>query len=506
MTLQWSMVPFGEWLPDLPPLRNAGALEARNVIPQAQSYRPLPSLTPLEAALPSPVVGFYWTFDESNQVFLFAGTATGLFRLESGAWADRSRAGGYTGVESWEFIKFGDQIIAFARGITPQVFNLNDPLVPFADLQPGTPISDPNATPTPIPAAARAAVVRDFLVAGDFTGQPDRLVWSGFNDPTLWSTGIPANNVAAQADFQELFGRGGRIQRVVPGDYGIVFQEHAIWRMDYVGPKAIWSIRELEPNRGTPAPHSVVWTGRQIYYLAHDGFHTLSGQGPSQPIGVNRVDDYFRENSAQTNAALLGIRGAIDRRRRRVMWAYRSVAEAPQNDRLIIFNWGTNRWSRGLLDTQLISETLSTGVSLEQMDALLPSGIDTNQLNFDDPDFAGGALGFVAFDAANRRASFTGTPLDAVIDPAEFGSPGTRIFLNGLRPIVDGTPTMTIQVGARDQQEAGNAVFGPETTLNPIGEADVLVDARYLRYRVNLSGSFDHAQGVEVLSRASGRR
>lgn len=508
MPLRWETIPFGEWVPDLPPLRNPGALEARNVISEAQSYRSLPSLVPLEAALPAPAVGYFWTFDESNAVFLFAGTATGLFRLISGTWTDISRVGGYTGVGNWEFIKFGDLVIAFSRGVSPQVFDLSNPTVNFADLTPGTPVDNPNATPTAIPQAARAAVVRDFIVAGDFGSEPDRLVWSGFNNAQLWSTGIPANNIAAQADFQELFGRGGRIQRIVPGDYGVIFQEHAIWRMDYVGPKAIWNIQEIEPNRGTPAPNSVAWTGRQIYYLAHDGFYTTDGTGPSVPIGVNRVDKFFRDNSARNNTSLLGIRSAIDRRNRLVIWAYRSTAGMAQNDRLIIYNWGTDRWSRGVLDTQLLGETLSVGVTLEGMDAILPSGIDTNPVNFDDPDFQGGALGFIAFDTANRRSAFAGTALDALIDTKEFSiTDGVRIFANAVRPLVDGSAaTITLQAGTRDTQDGASPTFAPATGLNDIGEADMLIDTRYLRYRVAITGGFDHAMGVEVHARESGRR
>src|SRR5689334_2298078 len=42
-----TILPFGEWSPDLPDFNNSGITVARNVVPLTpQSYAPLPSLVP----------------------------------------------------------------------------------------------------------------------------------------------------------------------------------------------------------------------------------------------------------------------------------------------------------------------------------------------------------------------------------------------------------------------------------------------------------------------------
>lgn len=483
-------VEFGEFLPDLPPLANPGALEARNVIAELRSYRPLRSLVTISDALTGPAVGSYWALDASGGVNLFAGDATSLYRLAiNSTWTDVSRTGGYTGVTNWEFVKFGERVVAFASGVEPQFFDMGTSTT-FADL-PGSP-----------PQSARAGVIQDFIVTGDAPNTINRLQWSGFNASELW----PPGNIPQQADFQDLFGRGGRIQRIVDGDYGVIFLEHAIWRMDYVGPDLIFTVREIEPNRGTPAPNSVAWTGRQIYYYSQDGFYVTDGTGRSQNIGNNRINMWFESRADPSSIATM--RSAVDRRNRLVMWAFKDVAEAALNDTLLIYNWGADRWSYASLTTQLVSEALGLGFTMDSLDALLPGGLDSNPVNLDSPEFAGGSLNFIAFDSQNRMASFSGEALDSTIDTKELSAPGgQRSFINAVRPLVSGAPSsVTVQIGVRNNQETGAPSFGPASGLNVIGAADFRTNGRYHRFRVNITGDYEHAQGCEVALRYKGKR
>ena len=490
MSSRFQQVRFGEWLPDLPPLANPGALEARNVIPEARSYRPIRALVSSSNALTGgAALGFFWAQDMSNNINIFAGDASNLYRLVNAVWTVVSRAGGYTNVTNWEFVKFGERIIAFASGVEPQYFDMGVSAL-FANL-PGSP-----------PQAARAAIVRDFIVTGDNPSEPDRLRWSGFNASEIW----PPNNVAAQADFQDLFGRGGRIQRIVPGDVGFIFLEHSIWRMDYRGPRIIFDIQEIEPNRGTPAPNSVAWTGQQIYFYSQDGFYLMGRGGQAQNIGSNRVNRWFESEANAENIA--SMRAAVDRRNRLVIWAFKAVAESPQNDRLLIYNWGADRWSYGQINTQLISDSLSQGFNLDTLDTILTQGIDIDSINVDSPDFQGGALSFIAFNASSELASFSGAALDGIVDTKEVSDPtGQRLFCRAVRPLVDGaSPTVTVQTGTRNIQDGGSATFGAAQSLNAIGEANFRENARYFRFRVNTSGDYDFAQGCEVALRPAGRR
>ena len=482
-------IELGEWLPDLPPLENPGALEARNVIPLLTSYKSLNDLSSFTNALSNPALGALWFQASDNTIFNFAGDITALYRLDGNTtWTNVSKGGGYTAVVNWEFAKFGDRAIAVADGEAPQYYDAGVSAL-FADLA-GSP-----------PIAARAAVVRDFVVLGDLQAfGPNFVAWSGFNSSELWT---PSR--ATQSDRQELFGRGGRVQKIVPGEYGVIVQEHSIHRMDYVGPPVIFQFDEVERGRGTPAPNSVIWTGSQVFYYGHDGFYLFNGQS-SEPIGANRVNQWFADEADVSG--LSSMRGVIDRQNRIAMWAFRSSSSLPYNDRIILYNWTTNRWAYAHVNTQVLAEFVSSGFSLDQLDTPLPSGIDIDSINVDSDAFKGGALGLQAFDTLNQSATFSGTPLVALIDTAEYrGSNGRRIRTNRQRPIVDGTPATVISIakGTRNNQTE-NVTFGTFQSLNRNGETRLRSDARYCRYRLQIEGGFNHAHGIEAHQQETGMR
>lgn len=484
-------VPFGEWLPDLPPLGNPGALEARNVIAEAVSYRPLRSLVEYTDALGSTILGVFWAQDSSNNLFGFAGTATALYSLQAdGTWVDVTRTvGGAYSATNWEFTKFGDRVIAVNQSDVPQYFDMGTS-TDFAAL-PGSP-----------PQAARIAAVKDFVMLGDLTTGPATVQWAGFNASELWTP-----DPATMADFQELFGRGGRVQRIVPGDVGIVFREHSIHVFNPVGPPLIFENLELERGRGTPAPNSVIWTGDLVFYYGHDGFYRFDGR-QSIPIGEGRVNRWFARTCDP--GAISAIRGAIDRVNRLAIWAFSTTGGV--NDRLLIFNWASNRWSYAEVNTQFLSDFVSSGYTLETLDTLYPGGLDTINASLDSPDFQGGALTFVAATESNALATFTGAPLTGVVDTKEFDSSGferdydpRRLLLQKVRPLVAGaSPTVEVRLGSRDRLDQGEPMFDSPVALNETGVANVYRDRRYHRVRLEISGDYDHAAAVEVTGRPTG--
>jgi hypothetical protein len=193
-------IPFGEWLPDLPQHENPGALEARNVIPQLQSYRELNSLSPFSTALALPALGTFWAPDATNQIFNFVGDNLNLYNLVSGiTWTNVNGPSAPYDAENWEFAKFGETILAVNVNDPMQKYEMNVDAT-FLD-QPGTP-----------PPAARIGVVRDFVMIGDIPSQgPNFVRWSAYNNSELW-----APSIATQSDFQELFGRvRGNLSRTV---------------------------------------------------------------------------------------------------------------------------------------------------------------------------------------------------------------------------------------------------------------------------------------------------
>ena len=496
MTTRPRDIPFGEWLPDLPPLENQGALEALNCIPELNSYRSMNSLSSFsDQLLPTanPAINTFWLQGSDNVIYNFAANATRIFQLTANdsTWTNVS-AREYAAADDWEFAKFGDRALAT---------NINEP-VQFYDAGAAPGFANLPGSP---PQAARIATVRDFVVLGDLQGAnvgPNYVQWSGFNNSEIWT---PSRST--QSDFQELFGRGGRIQKIVPGEYGVIFQEHSINRMDYIGPPVIFQFDEVERGRGTPAPNSVIWTGNLVFYYGHDGFYLFNGVS-SEPIGANKVNRWFSENADP--GGLDSMRGVIDRRNRLALWSFRSSAGRAVNDRLITFNWAANRWSHSEIEIQTMSEYVTSGLTLEDLDSVYPSGIDdTNQTPFDSEAYLGGSLNLLVFGSDNRAATFDGPPLRATIDTAEFiGSNARRIYVNSIRPIVNGGPETSIRASVgRRRFTPNNVTFTSSRGMNSIGEANVRINDRYMRFRLDISGGFTHGNGVQAMVRENaGRR
>ncbi len=484
-------VPFGEWAPDLPEHMNPGALIAKNVIPQLQSYRGLNSLSSFTNALTGACLGAFWAQDENNVVFNFAGDVDALYQLQSGvSWTDVSRISGVDySASSWEFTKFGNRVIAASIEADLQFWDLGSSAT-FEPL-PGTP-----------PKGKHIATVRDFVMLGDVDGLgPNFVQWSGYNNSELW-----VSSLSTQSDFQELFGRGGKVQRIVPGEYATIFLEHSIFRADYAGPPIVFQFDEVERKRGTPAPYSVVWAGGITYYYGWDGFYAFDGVS-STPISANKVANWLAANVGTDT--IESMQGAIDRLNRLVIWAFRTSSSLTFNNRLIIYNWAADKWSYAEVETEILDEFVSPGFSLDDLDGPLPAGIDTDSINIDSDQFAGGQISVQAFNTSHESATFDGTPLTATIDTKEISGPeGKRMFTNSVRPMIEANPSsvITVEIGTRNRLQ-DNVSFSTAKALNGInGEASVRANSRYQRFRINIDGGFSHGSGVEARFRIGGSR
>jgi hypothetical protein len=495
-------VPFGEWLPDLPDYKNPGSPVASNVLPDIKGYRPMRQISTSTDALTGACLGMFWAQDDSQTYFNFAGDNTKLYRLSGTTWDNVTRlSGGAYNASQWEFAKWGERILATNLVDDIQYFDMGSS-TDFAALA-GTP-----------PKAQRIAVIRDHVVLGDIddsgTKYPSRVQWSGFNNSEAWGS-----SQATQADFQDLYGRGGRIQKIVPGEYGIIFQEHSVWRMSYTGPPTIFRFDEVEEGRGTPAPQSVCWTGKNIFFLGHDGFTHFDGQ-VFRPIGAHKVDKTFWNDV--NKSSLDKVIGAVDRANRLAMWIYPSGGSTTPN-KYIVYSWAANRWSEGHIATEYIGEAVSAGYTLDDLDPIL-ADIDSASIPVDSDAYLGGTLNFHAFNGSHQRGTFDGSTLTATLDTAEYAANGKRLFINNLRPMVEGIADSTLAyVYVRDTQgdnlvNAGGARWswrGASSTplamsMNDIGEYNIRVSARYARARMVFLEAFDYAQGVELRVKQEGRR
>jgi hypothetical protein len=381
----------------------------------------------------------------------------------------------------WEFAKWGDKMIAVGgHSVAPKIITFGGAL--FSDLS-GSP-----------PNSRHIAIVRNFIVLGNINEdnaiQTQRVRWSGINDETIWTT-----NKAKQADYQDLRGNQGKVQAIRGGQYGVIVLEYGTWVMEYIGPPQVFSFHETLPAVGTPAPNSVVQVGDTLFMLAQNGFIGVQGGRRILEIGSNKVNKWLFDNLDGSFTERLV--GAWDRRRRLIMWVFPTLTSSNGlPDHGIIFDLETGKWSYFTDEVEWVYSGLGESLTLEELDAIstsvdaLPSSLDSAQWTDND-------LALTGFDENHKSGAFDGTAMDAVIDTAEIKPMNGRAMVSRLRLEVDSPSAATVQSGTRASQ-SDSVDLSSEISQASDGSYPMRRESRYHRFRVNITGGFEKAQGVTI--------
>lgn len=447
-------------------------------------------------------------FDTTGNVRVFVGTEDTLFVLEGNeTWRDCSNANGYATAKNWSFEVFQHRVIATNGIDPPQHYALPGASNSRFEDVPGAPV------------ARYVGSVRNFLVLANLATDPNAIHWSGFGNYATWEP-----NKRTQADFQDLSSEAGRIQAIVSGDLGLIFQDFSLTEMVYTGPPTIFELTERERERGTPAPRSVVWYGHRVYFYAHDGFYYYDfASRSSEPIGQDRVDAWFERMCPRNR--LESVQGALDVRRGLVMWAFPEHEESALNDLILVYNWIVDRWSIIRIRTSYIAQSAGVGVTLEELDTedeyrvAGTASIDVaGALSLDSDVWRGGALNFIGFNADHRAGTFTGAPLQARLTSREtVGQDNSLRYVNAVRPLVDpidgqslDPSSIRLDIGVRDETtERPRYIYSEQggLPLNRIGEANPRARNRFQRYTVTINDGFEHAHGLLLqIKRQAGRK
>jgi hypothetical protein len=339
-------ITFKEWLPDQPSVLEAVS-KANNVIPLAVGYGPFKSAVNYSGDASENLTNVFAT-KVDNDVSVFAGGLTKLYKLDGSDLSldDVSKSGGYTGINRWQFVQFGNYALATNGSEKIQYYNVNSSTL-FADLAAAAPISK------------YITVVRDFVVGANIGAgtYPSRVQWSDINDPTDWTAGG-----ASQSDFQDI-PDGGDITGITGGEFGIIFLEKAIVRMSYIGSPLFFQFDTISRNIGCIEGGSIAQYGGITYFLSDDGFYSCDGQNIIG-IGSEKIDRYFYSNA--NIGDIDSISAAVDPERNLVIWNYTTVSGARS---LLIYNYETKKWCEADTDVDFLSTLATSGTSLESIDS-----------------------------------------------------------------------------------------------------------------------------------------
>ena len=390
------------------------------------------------------------------------------------------------------FTQFGDYIIV-SNGVDAPQYYLMGTSTNFANL---SSIATAGSPPT----FRTSGVVRDFLVTGNQTNNRNRVQWSGINDITHWTAGTK------QADYQDLPGSGGQIVAITSGEYGYVFRQNEIVRMDFVGGATIFRFSVVSPNRGAVYGKTVCQDNRRVFFYADDGFFELNGD-QIKPIGAEKVNRFFDIDldKAYTDRIV----AAVDPFNSLAIWLYPSGDNEANTtgicDKLLVYNYVTEKWSFAKANASAIFTQFVGGYTVEMMD-LISANLDNINIALDTPFWDGGQLYLGAVNGDKKAAIFSGNTNDVELETTEMELfPGLRSDITEVRPIVDTTATVAITTRERLADDATTSSYSSMVTN---GSVPVRASGRYVRANVKIAAgsTWTHAQGVDLVASRGGAR
>lgn len=466
---------FGEWLPDQPGV--TGALtDAVNCYPVTNGYAPILTEEEYSDAADDDLLTCF-AGKTAGIVSLFGASSSNLYKFAPGTRAmEPLTTAGYTNIEYWDTVQYGDKMIMANGDSKLQSFTLNS----------STYAGDLSAD---APEAKYVTVVKDFVVAANLTGEENKVYWSDINDETDWTPGL-----ASQADSQ-VMPDGGDITGLAGGEYGLVFLERAIYRMTYAGSPYFFQFDAINRTLGCISAGSIINFAGLTYFLADDGFYVCDGQ-TTKGIGTEKIDRWFFDN-ANLNDIKLGMSSAVDTEKRLIVWLF----PAQNGDNLLlIYNISLNKWSYAETTADSVSFALTPSVTLEGLDAFSTS-IDSLGISLDDRQWVGGLLllsatrgpNIVTFSGAYKQAALTSGDIDV----------GHSVITLG-RPVID-NGSGSIQVASREL--LSNAItFGDASVADSEGRCGLRSAGRYHRVKTNPSGNWRTAVSVEIDISGQGSR
>ena len=531
-------ITFTEWTPDLPSVAENLSV-ALNVVPTAIGYAPFPTAVDYSASasedLNSVTAGRFGT-----TTTVFAGGSTKLFRFDSVdlSMDNVSKSGDYTGVSGWNFVQFGNTIIAANNVDKLQGFTLGSSTT-FDDLDAAAPI------------AKYVTVVRDFVVAAylDSGTNPNKVIWSDINDETDWTSGA-----TSQSDFQ-IIADGGNITGLTGGEFGLVLLERAIMRMTYIGSPFFFQFDAISRSLGCIEGNSVTKYGNITYFLSDDGFYSCDGSQVTA-IGTQRIDNWFFDNA--NPAEFDSMSATIDPIRKLVLWNFVNTQGGRS---ILIYNWQVNKWSYANTTADSVSNIAAAGIVLEGLDdnynvtagsfvigkeytitalgttdftligaevnvvgarftatgvgtgtgeaidlaeaALAGRTLDTLDTSLDDNLWSGGKF-LSSGVRGDKIITFTGEPASAQIDTGDIGSESTSVVTLA-RPIVDnGSANVAIASRTLLNQTPAFSAYIPASSENRVS---LRSSGKYHKFSIVPTGSqWSNIMAIDIEITGQGTR
>lgn len=466
---------FSEWTPDRPGI--AGNMtEVKNAYPVASGYAPFPSKVNFGNAASETLTSVF-AGQAAGTTALFASSATKIYKYDSSTlnYSDVSKSGGYNNPVN-DVVQFGKVIITANNAEKLQAWTIGTS-TSWNDLSMNAPV------------CKFVSVVRDFVVTGHQSANPNRVQWSDINDETDW-----VSSAASQADFQDI-PDGGDIVGITGGEFGLIFLQNSIHRMSYVGSPLFFQFDNISRGLGCFVSGSIAQYRQTSFFLSDNGFYMTDGQSITA-IGAEKVDRWFFDN-VDINA-IEEMSANVDPERKLVIWNFKNVSATYSQ---LMYQWELNRWTYSDINISSIGGGLTAGVTLEQLDAY--GTVDSIETSFDARLWAGGSY-FLAGTSGANVVSIEGPNLTASIITGDISVDGQRSVMTLTKPIID-SGNATVAVASRTKLN-DTITFGTAVTADAENRASQRSNGNYHRVQVIPTGDWKTAVAVDVEFATQGTR
>lgn len=481
------LVPIAEYRPDVADLNSSFTDDLRNVLSSAGGYIPFPQFVSLTPALPSRPRGWLAVKTLDGTIRFFVGTQTNLYMLNATTmgWQEVSRVSNGYNATQWSIRAFGTYVIAVNANDVPQVMNI------------GTDAKFRNLAGSP-PRASTVRIWGDFVALMGIPSFPNRVQWSGLNNPEFWTPGLQ------NSDYQD-FPDGGQIQGTNEATNPLIFMENAIYKGVFVpGSRQIFTFQKVHDKRGAYSAKSIASRGSTTFFADIGGFFQIEADGALAPIGFEKVDRTLF--GTLLSSSMSEVSGVIDPFYSRVYWLLDTTGSGI-SDAIAVYDWQLQQWT--MLDCNVVGimPLLSFGISLEGLDALYPI-LDAMPISLDSKQWQGGAPVLAAFGTDFKLGTFTGPTSEAWVSTQEIGASDQSISRTmATYPVVD-CENVWVSVGVR-MRRSDEFTWLPEQTRSAnTGQIRKRSRARFhkMKMRIPAGVTWSRISGIDVDTTGAGKR
>jgi len=415
---------------------------------------------------------------------IFAGTATKLYELVSGAWTDQS-AGSYTGGTDtrWSFTQFGDSTIAS---------NLTDAM------QRST--TGAFAAIASAPKADIVFSVGAFVMAlnvNDGTVKPNGWACCAAFDETTWTP-----SVTNQANNGLLVATPGKLTAGLRlGEYAVAYKAKSIYLGTYVGSPAVWNwLLVLGGEAGCVGKDALCDIGGAHFFVGDDNIWIFDGTRPKS-IADGSVRQWFFNNSNPTYRYKTTC--VFDRQNNRVWMFYVSISGSTL-DSALVYHVAANKWGRADQSIEAAFNYIQPTPTIDTLtnysatiDGLPAQGLDSQFW------MAGGRF-LTVVNTSHQVVTLTGNSTSSNFTTGDGGDDDTVSCLKKLRLRYMTAPTSaTVQTYYR-MQSGATYTTGSSGAIND-GKFDTRQSGRWHKAKFSFTGPVQVTQ-VEAQYSAAGQR